>query len=202
MFRIADLLRRRQKGLRQEMDIPASLRATTEGGGFPRLLTSAVTVPAEYLFLLDEQSVSSHQAKLYERLVIFLKQRDIYAELFRYKTDFQRFWNPQFPQGIGKGQLQRMFPTHRLIVLGDAHALLTPQNSGKPRLRPDVEELLPNWKRRLLLTPQPPVSWTWREAVLHEWFGVFPSDLEGLGDAMEHLDTWQEDEHPVAFSDW
>lgn len=202
MYRIADLLRRRQKGLRQEMDVAASIRATTEGGGFPRLLTTAVSVPAEYLFLLDEQSVNSHQARLFERLVNFLKQRDIYAELFRFKTDFQRFWNPQFPQGIGTGQLRRMFPTHRLIILGDAHALVAPQSSGKARLRTDVEDMLPTWKRRLLLTPQPPVAWTYREALLHEWFGVFPADLEGLSDAMEHFDIAHEDDHPVAFKDW
>ena len=38
LFKFADTMRSRQEGLRRRMDIPASVTATIEGGGFPRLL--------------------------------------------------------------------------------------------------------------------------------------------------------------------
>ncbi|MBI5914447.1 MAG: PKD domain-containing protein, partial [Bacteroidetes bacterium] len=75
-YRLADVLRQRQEGLRKNMDVPASLKKTIAEGGFPNLLSKADAVPTEYLFLIDEPATGSHQSKLYTFLVDFLRKRE------------------------------------------------------------------------------------------------------------------------------
>lgn len=135
LFRFADTMRSRQEGLRSSLDIPGSVKATIEGGGFPQLLEKKDTQPTEYLFLIDEQSMESHQARLFEYLITFLKGKDVLLDTFYYNTDFNRFWNKYYPKGINDVMLPRMFQHHRLVVMGDAHGLLDPFGNGGRQLR-------------------------------------------------------------------
>jgi PKD repeat protein len=204
-YRLADVLRKRQEGLRRNMDVPASVKKTIAEGGFPNLLTRADAVPTEYLFLIDEQSPVSHQSKLYSFLVDFLRKREVLGEAFYFKTEPIRFWNSQFPEGLNPEQLYRFFPHHRLIVMGDGHGLLDPhqpRNAKLPTLRADANAFFRYWKYRMLLTPLPVVSWTFREAVLHNQFAIFPSDTDGLGEAVKFVERGMESEELPTYTLW
>lgn len=203
LFRFADTMRSRQEGLRSSLDIPGSVKATIEGGGFPQLLEKKDTQPTEYLFLIDEQSMESHQARLFEYLITFLRGKDVLLETFYYNTDFNRFWNKYHPKGINDVMLPRMFQHHRLVVMGDAHGLLDPLGNGGQQLREKTSKVLKAWKERLLITPLPPESWTWKEAALHRLFPVFPADILGLGQAMKYIESGRaQDEHQPNFETW
>lgn len=202
-FRLADALRRRQEGLRQEVDVPKTLDATIAGGGFPKLQFRSTTRPADYLFLVDEQNESSHQGRLLRHLVKVLHDQDVHAEVFYYRTEFFHFWNPQYPQGITLEQISRLCPEHRLVVFGDAHALLDPYGQGTQALRHEAVADFQRWKQRLLLSPRPPQSWDYREANIHSLLPVFPSDLAGQMAAANFIDNGMAPEDlPSIFAAW
>lgn len=202
-FRLADALRRRQEGLRQEVDVPKTLDVTIAGGGFLKLQFRSTTRPADYLFLVDEQNESSHQGRLLRHLVKVLHDQDVHAEVFYYRTEFFHFWNPQYPQGITLEQISRLCPEHRLVVFGDAHALLDPYGQGKQPLRHEAVADFQRWKQRLLLTPRPPQSWDYREANIHSLLPVFPSDLAGQMAAANFIDNGMAPEDlPSLFAVW
>lgn len=202
-YRLADMLRLRQEGLRREVDVMASVKATIEEGGYPNLLFRTNTQPTDYLILLDLQSGNSHQARFFQYLSASLSQQDVVAEVFYYKTDLFRLWNPTHPNGINLDMVYRLYPDHRLIIMGDGHELLDPYASGKPALRPGTAQVLKSWKQRLLLSPVAPDSWTFREAVLAELFVVFPADTEGLAKASQYIENGLEpSDLPPSFREW
>ncbi len=202
LYRLADVLRRRQEGLRKNMDVPTSVKRTIADGGFPQLITRTDSVPTEYLFLVDEQAYGSHQSNLYRFLVNFLRHREVLGEVFYFKTEPIRFWNDQHPDGLLPEQLRRLYPYHRLIVLGNAHAMLDPNAIDRPRTKPEITGFFRQWKHRLLLTPMPVVSWTYREGALHGLFAVFPSDTEGIGEAIKFLERGMEEEDLPTYAAW
>ncbi|MCB0519767.1 MAG: SUMF1/EgtB/PvdO family nonheme iron enzyme [Saprospiraceae bacterium] len=202
LYRLADVLRQRQEGLRKTFDVPVSVKKTIDGGGFPSLVTRTDTVPTEYLFLVDEQTQQSHQRRLSGFIVQFLQQREVLGEVYYFNSSLHSFWNEQHPGGISPEQLRRLHPYHRLVLLGDGHALLDPAATGKPALRQEATSLLSQWKNRLLLTPMPVVSWTYREGVLHSLFAIFPSDTEGLGEAMKHIERGIPDDERPTYATW
>ncbi|MBI5917351.1 MAG: formylglycine-generating enzyme family protein, partial [Bacteroidetes bacterium] len=127
------------------------------------------------------------------------------GEVFYFKTEPIRFWNGQHPEGITPDQLFRQFPLNRLIVLGDGHGLLDPHpplKTNTPSLRPAAIAFFRQWKQRLLLTPMPVVSWTYREGALHGLFAVFPSDTEGLGETIKFLERGMDGEDLPTFASW
>lgn len=202
-FRLSDILRIRQQGLRQDIDVPTSVHATLKGGGFPTLYMKYSTQPSEYLFLIEEPSPASHQAHLFRFLANTLEEREVHLEVFYYKKDLNRLWNTAFPKGIGLETVQRIFPNHRLVVLGDGHSFLNPHAQGKPAIYSDLELSLRTWKQRFLLTPQPPISWTYCEGTLHQLFVIFPIDLKGIEQFSAFIESGLEaGDQPPSFALW
>ncbi|MEZ5039912.1 MAG: SUMF1/EgtB/PvdO family nonheme iron enzyme [Saprospiraceae bacterium] len=205
LFRLADRLRQRQESGRMILDVPASVRQTIDQGGFPVLLEKRTTLPPEYLFLVDEQSEGSHQAGLYQYLVQFLKDKDVYINAFWYNKTFTRFWNNDYPEGISLEQLRRLFAHHRLVVLGDGYGLIDPFGD-ELKVKEAYQDGFKDWASRLLLTPIPPSSWTYKEATIYQLFPVFDSDATGFAAAMQYLDTLAEeadDPSPrKSFAEW
>ncbi|NRB50507.1 MAG: PKD domain-containing protein [Saprospiraceae bacterium] len=205
LFRLADKLRKRQEEGRMVLDIPASVRQTVDLGGFPVLLEKQTTLPPEYLFLIDEQSERSHQAQLYDYLVTFLRDKDVFINTFHYNASFHRFWNPDFPDGVTLERLRQLFPRHRLVVLGDGYDLMD-QSGDQLKLKSNYQAVLEEWPSRLLLTPIPPSSWTYREATLYQLFPIFDSDASGFAAALKYLDVLAEEADDPgprpSFTDW
>ncbi len=205
LYRLADVMRQRQEGLRKEMDVPSSVKKTIAEGGFPHLLTKRDTVPTEYLFLIEEQTEVSHQRHLNEWVVSFLQQREVLGEVFYFKNGLQRFWNGQFPDGITADQLRRLHGFHKLVVLSSGHGLIDASQTferQRPQLHPVAKDLFGHWKQRLLLTPVPVVSWTFREGVLHNLFAIFPMDTVGLNSLLKYLEQEVLDEERPPYSAW
>ncbi len=205
LFRLADNLRQRQEGLRRNLDIPATIKQTIEQGGFPSVQWKMSSVPPEYLFLIDEQAPHSHQAALYAYLYEFLKGQDVHVVAFWYKTEFNRFWNEEHPDGLSLEAVQGRYPFHRLLLMGDAHALMEPFARNKPELQAEKAQLFEHWKHRILLTPFPANSWTYVEDTLYQLFPMFSNNGEGLQSAIAFLDLErdEEDERAMpAFAQW
>ena len=192
LFRLADKLRRRQEEGRMVLDIQGSVRQTVDQGGFPILLEKRTSLPPEYLFLIDEQAEKSHQAELYKYLVSFLRDKDVFITTFYYNTSFHRFWNPDFPEGVTLERLRQLYARHRLVVLGDGLDLLD-QHGDQLQIKANYEAILDGWDSRLLLTPIPPSSWTFKEATLYQTFPIFDSDASGFSAALKYLDVLAEE---------
>lgn len=192
LFRLADKLRKRQEEGRMVLDIQESVRQTVDQGGFPILLEKRTSLPPEYLFLIDEQAEKSHQAELYKYLVAFLRDKDVFITTFHYNTSFHRFWNPDFPEGITLERLRQLYARHRLVVLGDGLDLLD-QSGDQLQLKSAYSDILEEWDSRLLLTPIPPSSWTFKEATLYQTFPIFDSDASGFSAALRYLDVLAEE---------
>ncbi len=202
-LRFGDALRLRQEGEDAVLDVPDTLRATVDRGGYPDFRFRFRTRPSEYLFLIDEQMPGKHLARLFRQFAENLRGQDVLLEILWYDPAFRRFWGPALPKGVHIDQLRRLFPQHRLVLMGNAHALLDPYSDSTPRLRPGLEAELYGWKERLLLSPQPPASWNWRERLLYRHFGLFPADLRGLLDAAAFVENGLDTEDlPALFEDW
>ncbi|MEM9887847.1 MAG: SUMF1/EgtB/PvdO family nonheme iron enzyme, partial [Bacteroidota bacterium] len=192
LYRFANLLRQRQAGFRQEIDLPATIRQTIERAGFPAVAFRTASVPPDYLFLVDDLAEHSHQKALFEYLIQFLRDKDINLQVFHYEKSFHRFWNDEFPQGIDLARIHRLYPHHRLMVMGNGHQLLKPFG-GNLLSQPHLRKALQAWKERLLLTPTPVAAWTFQEkAIYDELMAIFPADLEGFQSAMLYLDLDEE----------
>ena len=188
-LRLGDALRLRQEGLRRDLDLEGTLLHTIEKGGFPSIAYKYATQPSEYLCLIDEQSRGSHLGHLFRYLAGSLQQQDVNLEIYYYRRHFNRFWNAYYPQGRTLDQLQRAYGGHRLIVMGDLHDLINPYARKQPNLRSAYSNVLRQWSLRLLLTPLPPVSWSYREKLLARVFNVFPVDYPGLVSAALHIEN-------------
>lgn len=202
-YRLADALRLRQEGLVRLVDVPATVKATINKGGFPEFRFRYNTRPTDYLMLVDEQTHLSHQTRLFQYLASQLRSQDVHLDIFYYDTDFHRFWNHTYPTGVSLDVLHRLYPEHRLVVMGNAHALLDPYATERPRLRADYQTGFRPWRHRLLLTPLPPRSWTFREGILYQFFALFPADIRGLGDAATYVEAGLETEDlPLVYTQW
>lgn len=202
LYLFANILRQRQQGSREQIDVKETLKSTIEQGGFPSVKTKFDQKPTEYLFLIDEQAEFSIQAHLFEYFTQFIKDKDVLVERFWYKNEFRRFWNEEHPDGIAKEILQRKYPDYRLIIMGDAHAMLDPFAADEPQLDKALVDLFSRWKDRLLFTPMPPVSWTFREAILYRLFAVYPADIQGVEEAFGHDFQDREEDLQPSFEDW
>ncbi len=203
LFRFADVLRMRQEGLRKYIDVPSTINETIHKGGFPKFKYATRTEPSEYLFLIDQESTHSHQSKLFEYLAELMREKDIYAVVYWYKRSFHRFWNEEHPDGYDLALLHRLYPNHRVFVMGSGHELQDPFPEGKPALRKVEVADFKRWKERFLLSPLPPESWTFREGLLYDLFTIFPATMEGLNESSTYLERVldQEDIRP-SFKNW
>lgn len=200
---LADALRLRQIGDREVIDVSASLNETIEKGGFPHLQYRHTCQPTDYLFLIDEQSRASHLGRLFKYLVAKVVAQDVHAEVYYYRKQLNQFWNEQHPNACSLEQLHKLYPAYRLIILGDAHDLLDPHAKEQACLKVDQLKRLKAWSSRFVLTPVPPISWTYREQLLYKDFDLFVADEQGLAALAEHIAHYNK---PLAeeqsFADW
>ncbi|GAB5552846.1 MAG: hypothetical protein Sapg2KO_24370 [Saprospiraceae bacterium] len=196
-FQMGNVLRRRQEGSRQILDIPNTIQQTVEGGGFLDLQYRLNTRPTDYLFLIDQSSAESHLARLFLYLTQTLRDQDVHVDYWTYRGGFDRFWNPKHQGYADLNQLQKAFGDRKLIVFGNGEELL--DNS---RVK-DHLDTFGKWKYRILVTPRPLVAWSSKEKRLYQSFPIFPANLENLMDAAQLIEReWEADDLPAYFADW
>ncbi len=205
-YRLADAMRQRQQGEHPYMDVPASVQATLDKGGFPTLRFRMRRQPADYLCIMEEKHRQSHLARLFKFFTEHIRGQDVALEIFQASGTLDRFWNARHPGGLTLEQLQRLYPAHRLIVFGDAHALLDISASGAARVRPEMGAAFRRWRQRVLFTPNAPITWTFEEKALYDLFVLFPATLQGMNDAAHHIEASvgvaADDEAPPSFARW
>ncbi|HLP94533.1 MAG TPA: SUMF1/EgtB/PvdO family nonheme iron enzyme [Saprospiraceae bacterium] len=205
-YRLADAMRQRQQGEHPYMDVPASVQATLDKGGFPTLRFRMRRQPADYLCIMEEKHRQSHLARLFQFFTEHIRGQDVALEIFQASGTMDRFWNARHPGGLTLEQLQRLYPAHRLIVFGDAHALLDISASGAARVRPEMGAAFRRWRQRVLFTPNAPIAWTFEEKALYDLFVLFPATLQGMNDAAHHIEAsvgvTADDEAPPSFARW
>lgn len=200
-FRIANLMRNREEGLRREFDSDKSVRAVAASGGYPSWVDAPLTRPAEYLILIRRTDERQQQDRLFYRLVAFLKSQDASVTTFFHDGRFDRFRNERFPGGLPLSQVYRRYPEHRLIIIGNAHDLVNPHTTHVPSLLRAPLQDLERWPRRLVITPEPVADWSYQEGLLYRHFRLFPADTQGIVSGLEALDI-DEDYQPGSFSQW
>lgn len=187
-YRIADVMRRREVGIRTEFDSHRSVQATIDAGGYPTFQTRAMTRPAEYVMLVQRHDEAHQQDRLLARLATFLVGQDAPVKLYFHNGDFDYIWSQRDPEGIPLGQLYRRYPDHRLIILGNAHGLVNPYATRQPELiRRKLDQLL-SWSRRMIISTEPAVDWSWQEALLHQHFLLYPATTDAILQGLELLD--------------
>jgi hypothetical protein len=179
-YRIADQLRVREAGLRMSFDGQATVEATVRKGGFPSWRERAVKRPANYLVLLRHTDEFQQQDRLLKRLTDFLTAREAELDVYYHGGDFAWFWNEAHPKGWSSAQMTGRYGEHRLIILGDGHGLVDAFHRREPRLEPSRERWLLKWNRRLLLTTEPAVDWSFQEVLLHKALLLYPATTNGI----------------------
>ena len=196
-FNMANVLRRRQEGTRQMLDVPQTIRQTVEGGGYLDLQFRYNTRPTDYLFLIDRASAESHQARLFVYLTETLRDQDVHVDYWTYRGDFDRFWNPSHEGALTLGQLYKAYSDRKLIVFGNAEELLD-RHQAK-----DTLDTFQRWKYRLLVTPRALASWSSKEKRLYQTFPIFPANLQSLMEAVRLIEReWEPEDLPAYFQDW
>lgn len=183
-FLLLDRLRSREAGERQRINIPATITATAQRGGFPSLRFRAFTRPTEYLILIDQQTKQGHQSQLFEYIFQHFVRQEVQAERFFFDGRPNRCWNDSHPNGLSLAQLRQRYGQARLLVLADGYSFLNPASG---QLEPWVQDLL-NWQQRALLTPAPTGDWNYREATLREAFLVLPNSVGGMMELVQHFE--------------
>lgn len=203
LYEFANTLRQRQEGLRKELNVEKSLKATIEKGGFPVVRQDRKSNPSEYLFLIEDQHRDSVQSRLFEYLVDFLVDKDVYADRYFYKRAPHSLWKKKEEEALNLAQVQRNHPYYRLVIMGDAHHWLNEAGSDALQVKKDYAYWIGRWQKRVLLSPLPPQSWTYKEAGLRKNLAIFPADTAGIQLAFDELQESLDDEEPIlSFNDW
>ncbi|MEO0584468.1 MAG: hypothetical protein AAF135_19805 [Bacteroidota bacterium] len=191
-YRMADILRRREEDLRKEFDGEKSIRSAIEKGGFPVWEEKAMMRSSEYLILIRRKDEFNQQDRLFARLAEFFQQQEAPVTVCYHSGGFENFWQPQQSRRYTLNELNRAFPRHRLIILGDAHGLINPHASLVPFLyNQHLKELL-QWERRIIFTPESPQEWSFQEALLHPHFLLYPATTASIREGLSVLDQMDE----------
>ncbi|MFN0201902.1 MAG: PKD domain-containing protein, partial [Bacteroidia bacterium] len=188
-------LRKREEGEKNMLDIPQSLQATMDAGGYPTLCYKASKRPVEYLFLIDRASYKDHQAIFFQQLAEKLGKEDIYIDVYFHNHHFQYFWKTFDERPAYLEEIVARHPKHRLVIMGDGEGLVDPYTG---ELAEGIENLLSAWKYRALMTSVSTADWGMREVAIAKSFLVSPSNLKAFSTLAERFDR----KGALALRDW
>jgi hypothetical protein len=169
----ATALRGRVAGERLEVDVRRTIRATVDGGGFPRLHYLGSAQSPEYLALIDRRSPDDHLATYFDLLVEQLSDCGAAIDRYTFERD-PRICTASDGTTVETGQLRAARPTAKVLLFTDAEGLLDARTG---EWQDWVEHDLA-WDQRALLVPAIPHPA--RLTRLSEYFVVEPADAAGL----------------------
>lgn len=172
---VADLRRPREQVV-QDLDVPASVRATARSGGLFQAVWKARRAMPEYLALIGRHDPEDHQARLAGELMRRLAQRGVAIDVLHYRDD-PRLCLTEDGAHCTLGELGLRHHRAVLFLFAEAARCFNPV-TGRPE---DWLEACTAWPRRVLFTPVPPAHWTqqeWRLAA--EGWLVLPAGEAGL----------------------
>lgn len=193
-------LRKRKPSDNYALNIPSTINATIQKGGTINLQYRNATQSIEYLMLIDESSIKNHQSQLFSHLHKLLLSNEIYIERFYYDGDPRVCWNERHSKGVRLEQLSRKYSNYRLLIFGNVNRFIDPTNGQLQQWT----NIFNHWQEKAVLTPTSVSLWGQDEAVLANFFTLFPSDINGLIEVVntfEHtsnkgLKPWEFDSVP------
>jgi len=186
-FDIANRLRKRQAGRRQEMALTKTLQATVEKGGYSELHYQFKTKPTEYLALVELSGKHKDQKEFAQYLPNFFAQQDVLIQTFFYKNDFEKIWNARFPSGVSHSKLYELYPENRLLIFGNTNQLVTDWQQQK-QLPETWEQLANQWKHQVICTNTPIPNQLFSTLPFDTALSFFPADLAGIAKAIDFLE--------------
>ncbi|HKI02126.1 MAG TPA: Yip1 family protein [Thermoanaerobaculia bacterium] len=175
--RIAQDLRRRREVASTQLNVAATLDRTVRQGGWLTPVYGRRQVTPEYLVLIDRVSPEDQQARFFEEILDGLAERGVFLSRYFFDRDPRTCFPSDDPSSpVALQALAAHAGSHRLLVFSDGAGLFSP-------LRPELElwtDLFSAWEERMLLTPELPEHWGFRESALGGLFRVFPATLEGM----------------------
>ncbi|MGH9803090.1 MAG: carboxypeptidase-like regulatory domain-containing protein, partial [Blastocatellia bacterium] len=191
--RAAQELRRHRYVPHHELDVTATVNATIQKGVFTPAYARRRASP-EYLLLIDRASVHDGQARLADELALRLDADKVYVDRFYFQEDARTLRLPEpLSPVFTLHELAARYPDHRLLVFSDAEGFFDPFTGEPGRWL----EQFDYWEQRVLLTPESPASWGYREFTLAEDYGfeLIPAKTGGLSALAELLNFELSPEH-------
>lgn len=178
-------LRQRIAGEREVLDLEATLAATIQAAGAFSPRWRLLQHTPEYLALIDRRHPADHLAAYAEALVQALAEHGVTVQAYHFEgSPDHGCW--RLRQGAagreafdrsGMAELAGRYGGHRLLVFGEADALVDPL-SGAPR---PWTQSLGVFRQRAWFTPMPLPSWgAAEEAADAQGFLVLPMPAEAL----------------------
>ena len=186
-FEIANLLRKRQASRRKEMALAKTLQATVEKGGYSELHYQFKSKPTEYLALVELADNTPDHIDLAKYLSDFFVKQDVLLQTFFYKNEFDKIWNPRFPDGISLRKLYELFPENRLLVFGDTNRLVANWQHTK-QLPAAWMQLANQWQHQVVCTNTAIPDQLFASIPFDITLSFFSADLAGVSQAINYLE--------------
>ena len=166
-----------------DLDLPATIRETSRGGGlFTPAFSKRRTVP-EYLLLIDRTGHSDLQSGIANELLWQFRHNGLYVDSYYFDRDARLCRNASDESApiVSIEHLAARFSDHRLIIFSDGAGFVDPF-TGKPY--PWLSQFNV-WQQRVLLTPSRQPDHL-RAALTAQQFLILPASTDGL----DELGQW------------
>jgi hypothetical protein len=180
-------LRRHRQIEGDGLDIQHTVTATTRSGGMFTPLYGSRRVTPEYLLMIDRASVHDEQARIGDELFNRLHDNGIFITRYYFQTDPRtcRSSEPDSP-AYTLPDLAGRYHNNCTLIFGDGAGLINPF-TGNPE---SWLNIFSHWPRCILLTPETPENWGYRESLLQEHsFIIVPATKESLSIFTETMAT-------------
>jgi formylglycine-generating enzyme required for sulfatase activity len=189
LFTTARNMRRRVPVLSNELDIPQTLAASLERGGWFTPVYRYRQVMPEYLILVDRTSHRDHQAQFVEHMLADFKDNAVYTQVYLFDGDPRICFHAEGKEPpCTLEDLTHRYADHRLILFSDGSGLFSPMTGEQEAWT----MLFETWSERTMMTPVFVDQWGYQEQVLQNEFVLLPATAEGLSrltDAFYQGDT-------------
>ncbi|MCD4663725.1 MAG: hypothetical protein K8R68_00545, partial [Bacteroidales bacterium] len=177
IFKISGKMRHKEEIDTLEIDIPCTIKNSIKNFGLINPVYKTLSRHIEFLMLIDWSSEKNHQAQLYENIYQDFKQNNLYVDRFFFNNDPRICWNENYKDGIKLETLQLRHPEAFMLYFSKAEDLIYIL-----KLEPyKWTNIIREWKKRILFTPETTADWGKREEILKDLFSVIlPATTEGI----------------------
>jgi hypothetical protein len=160
------------------MDVRATVAATVRNAGWFMPVSGRSLLIPEYLILIDRASQRDHQARFFDEFIARLSKDEVIIARYEFDRD------PRICQAASTladrvtiPVLATRHPDHRLLIISNGAGLINPLTGEVAAWA----EQFARWNERVLLTPEAPEHWGYRElALARQGLLVLPMTEEGL----------------------
>src|SRR5262245_4925240 len=180
-------LRRHRQIEGNDLDMQHTVLATTCCGGMFTPLYGLRRVTPEYLLMIDRISVHDEQARIGDELFNRLRDNSIFITRYYFQADPRtcRGSEPDSPT-YTLHDLTGRYHDNCALIFGDGAWLISPF-TGKPE---NWLNIFSHWPQCILLTPETPENWGYREYLLEEHnFIILSATKESLSTLAETIAT-------------